>query len=139
MSCPYDKLPERVSHAVAAFRRLLGLVVIEVEFAGAWAEITHQRYLLRRMAQQRVLDLPRLAQAAGRLHVLGGRVGSNDLVGVSSAILAWSERALQSEAREQAGALLLELSGALDHLCAAHNGHRGAETPARPKQVALLN
>lgn len=96
----------------------MGWVVVEIEFAGAWAEITHHRYVLRRMAQQRVLELPRLAHAARRLRALGARVGSRELVGVSSAILAWSERAMQSEAREQAGALLLELSGVVDHLCA---------------------
>lgn len=110
-----------------------GWLVVEIEFAGAWAEITHHRYVLRRMAQQRVLELPRLAQAARRLSALGARVGSSELVGVSSAILAWSERAMQSEAREQAGALLLELSGVVDHLCA---GQINAPVARRPLAAA---
>jgi len=127
VSCPHDKLPERArpSPLLLSANAKRGWAVVEIEFAGAWAEITHHRYVLRRMAQQRVLELPRLAHAARRLHALGARVGSNDLVGVSSAILAWSEQAMQSEAREQAGALLLELSGALDHLCATQNGAVG--------------
>jgi hypothetical protein len=121
-----------VARVVAAFFANGVGLVIEIEFAGAWAEITHHRYVLRRMAQQRVLELPRLAQAARRLSALGTRVGSHELVGVSSAILAWSEHAMQSEAREQAGALLLELSGVLDHLCAVQTG---VPVPRRPASI----
>ena len=112
--------PKEPVCAVAALAgRLWGLVVLQqTELADAWAEITHHRFVLRRMAQQRLLALPELTHAARRLRALGQRVGAQQLIGVATAILTWSESAVRTEAREQAGALLIELSDTLDRVCA---------------------
>jgi len=84
------------------------------------------------MAQQRLLALPELAQAARRLRALGQRVGAHQLVGVANAILTWSDGALRGESREQAVALLMELSDALERLCAMQ---APAATQRKPEPV----
>jgi hypothetical protein len=105
----------------------------------AWAAITHQRFLLRRLAQQSVLDPRDLLAIARQLSSLGEQVREPRLVSVAQAVLLWGSTKETSEKREQGGILLIELYDAVDRLPEARWSAAGAGPGASGSSPAIAD